>query len=320
MLVVTIILGVVVTVISGVVAVILRTQGPLATTTDDSRSLRGAVTWLAQDVAGVPPTGFDFSTSAASGCSGGDAGSSLVRLAWTEASTSTVNYVANYRFVDDGTSKVIERYTCSGTGAAPYANRSVLNRDGRTGGDDAGRQRDLRRTQRRRRVDHRLLARTANRFTSTPAHATRRRHCHRRPRHPVRRRARPPPVRRFIQFEFTSSSSSSSSSSTTTIPLPFGVVDQPAGDRFQPGQRRQAVAEPVHDHHDGVGIVRRHDAAVRPRRRSSASRPARSPATSPNFTYTFASSNSEEWSETAHTITIRSGGAPLSPTYTFTVT
>ena len=63
----------------------------------------------------------------ASGCSGGDAGSSIVRLAWTEASTSTVNYVANYRFVDDGTSKAIQRYTCSGTGAAPYANRSVLN-------------------------------------------------------------------------------------------------------------------------------------------------------------------------------------------------
>ena len=99
-LVVTIIMGVIVTVISGVVAVILRTQGPLATTTDDARSLRGAVTWLAHDVTAVPPTGFNFSSFASSGCSGGDAGSSLVRLAWTEASTSTVNYIANYRFVD----------------------------------------------------------------------------------------------------------------------------------------------------------------------------------------------------------------------------
>src|SRR6186713_332289 len=104
-------MGVIVTVISGVVAVILRTQGPLATTTDDARSLRGAVTWLAHDVTAVPPTGFNFSNFASSGCSGGDAGSSLVRLAWTEASTSTVNYIANYRFVDEGPSKAIKRYT-----------------------------------------------------------------------------------------------------------------------------------------------------------------------------------------------------------------
>src|SRR5690349_9529968 len=101
-LVVMVILGVVMTAIGGVVGVILRTQGPLATTTDDSRSRRGAETWLAQGVAGVPPTGFTF-TNVGSGCAGSDAGSSLIRLAWTEASTSTVTYVANYRFVDDGT-------------------------------------------------------------------------------------------------------------------------------------------------------------------------------------------------------------------------
>jgi hypothetical protein len=42
--------------------------------------------------------------------------------------------------------------------------------------------------------------------------------------------------------------------------------------------------------------------------------------TSPNFTYTFASSNSEQWSEGAHIITIQSAGSPLTPTYTVTVT
>ena len=41
--------------------------------------------------------------------------------------------------------------------------------------------------------------------------------------------------------------------------------------------------------------------------------------TVPNLTYTFASSNSEQWSESAHTITIRSDGSPLVPTYTLTV-
>ena len=115
-LVVVVVLGVVMTVISGVVAVILRTQGPLAAATDDSRSLRGAVTWLAQDVAGVPPTGFDFSPAASSGC-GGDVGPSLVRLAWSETSTTTVNYVANYRFVDDGPTKVVRIW--SRIGARP---------------------------------------------------------------------------------------------------------------------------------------------------------------------------------------------------------
>jgi hypothetical protein len=42
--------------------------------------------------------------------------------------------------------------------------------------------------------------------------------------------------------------------------------------------------------------------------------------TSPNLSYTFISDNAEQWSEVAHTITIRSGSSALSPTYTFTVT
>src|SRR3954464_13972684 len=126
LLVVVVLFGVVITVVTGIITVVLRTQGPLATATDDSRSLRGASTWLAQDVTGVPPTGFSIS-NVASGCTGVDAGSSLVRLAWSEASTSTVHYVANYRFVDEGASKAIVRYTCSGPGSGPYSNRAVLN-------------------------------------------------------------------------------------------------------------------------------------------------------------------------------------------------
>ena len=292
--VVTIILGVVVTVISGVVAVILRTQGPLATTTDDSRSLRGAVTWLAHDVAGVPPTGFDFATSAASGCSGGDAGSSLVRLAWTEASTSTVNYVANYRFVDDGTSKAIKRYTCSGTGAAPYANRSVLNLTAGLaattpmvsavydGSNVVG------------------VSITVYSLRGDPIH--------------IDAGSRNPAA------TLAPTTTSTTTTSTTTIPLPCSVssINLPAtvpnqGNGVKKLQNPFTINMTVSgscgamtlqfDRGDGLGV-----------------QTGTFTGSSPNFTYPFASSNSEEWSETAHTITIRSGGSPLSPTYTFTVT
>jgi hypothetical protein len=39
-----------------------------------------------------------------------------------------------------------------------------------------------------------------------------------------------------------------------------------------------------------------------------------------SYSYLFSSTNTEQWSETAHTVTVRSNGLPLSPIYTFTVT
>ena len=292
-LVVTVVLGVVVTVISGVVAVILRTQGPLASATDDSRSLRGAVTWLAQDVAGVPPTGFDFSTLASSGCSGGDVGSSLVRLAWTETSTSTVNYVANYRFVDDGPAKAIERYTCSGTGAAPYANRSVLTVTAELAATtpvvspvyDGPNVVGVSITVYSLKGDSiHIAAGSRNPATTLPPTTT-----------STSTSTSPPPL----------------PCSVSSINLPVSVPNQ--GNGLKRLQNPFAITMTVSGSCGAMTLqFNRGD--------GSGLQTATFNGVSPDFTYKFASSNSEQWSEAAHTITIRSGVAPLSPTYTFTVT
>jgi prepilin-type N-terminal cleavage/methylation domain-containing protein len=108
------------TVITATVAVILRTEDPTSDRSEDARSLRGLTTWLAQDVAATPPTGFDLSGAVVSTCTGAT-GTPLATLRWTENTGSTSTFIADYRFVDSGTGKEVRRYSCSGTGAPPYA-------------------------------------------------------------------------------------------------------------------------------------------------------------------------------------------------------
>lgn len=87
---------------------------------DDARSTRFLSTWLAQDTVSTPPFlpeeavgGFNL-TAADDGTNNecAAAGSNVVHLRWQETTTTTVTYVANYRFVvEDGVGKVW-RYTC----------------------------------------------------------------------------------------------------------------------------------------------------------------------------------------------------------------
>ena len=210
-----------------------------------------------------------------------------------------MNYVANYRFVDDGTSKAIKRYTCSGTGAGPYVNRSVLNVTAELaattpvvsavydGPNVVG------------------VSITVYSLRGDPIH--------------IDAGSRNPAVT-LAPTTTSTTTTSTTTTSTTTIPLPCSVssINLPATVANQ-GNGVKRLQNPFtinmtvsgscgtmtlqFDRGDGLGV-----------------QTGTFTGTSPNFTYTFASSNSEEWSETAHTITVRSGGSPLSPTYTLTVT
>jgi hypothetical protein len=118
-------MAVIATVITGIAAVILRTDGPTTARAQDSRSLRGLNTWLGQDVSGVAPSGFDIPGDT-TGCTGSSPGTSLVHLSWSETTSSTTNYVANYRLVDQGAGDFrVERHTCSGLDTGPYGNVTV---------------------------------------------------------------------------------------------------------------------------------------------------------------------------------------------------
>jgi prepilin-type N-terminal cleavage/methylation domain-containing protein len=126
-LIVMVLIGIVATVIAAAATVILRTQGPTNTRVQDSRTLHGLTSWLAQDASATPPGQFDLSPAAPTGCVGVNPGTSLVRMNWSEDTGTAVNYVANYRFVDQGGGDFrIERHTCSGTGPGPYANPTVI--------------------------------------------------------------------------------------------------------------------------------------------------------------------------------------------------
>lgn len=99
------ILGIVVSAIAGASVVILRTTGPTSNRTDDARTLRGLTTWLAQDVASVPP-GFDPSGERCQP----SAGVTFLSLATSDPS----GFTADYRFVvEDGAAR-IDRFTCVG--------------------------------------------------------------------------------------------------------------------------------------------------------------------------------------------------------------
>ena len=62
------IMGLISTVIAAVITTAFKNNPMAEIRTDTAHTLKGLVTWLPQDVDSTPPTGFDLSPTAASGC------------------------------------------------------------------------------------------------------------------------------------------------------------------------------------------------------------------------------------------------------------
>jgi hypothetical protein len=111
--------GLISAVLAAVFTTVIRTSPANEERLDDASSLLGLTTWIPQDVSSASETSFiTGSESPGSGCTSGvDAGSqNLLELRWTELGTT---YVANYRFVPEGTGTgVIKRFSCVLNGAA----------------------------------------------------------------------------------------------------------------------------------------------------------------------------------------------------------
>jgi type II secretory pathway pseudopilin PulG len=113
-------------VIAAAFTVSLRTTPRVDDQTDAARTLQGVVTWLPQDIDSTPPTGFDTSPTATSGCTL-DPGTNLLRLEWSEnIGAGTVRFIANYRLVLQNGSHYIQRITCNGIGAGPLGNSRAV--------------------------------------------------------------------------------------------------------------------------------------------------------------------------------------------------
>jgi prepilin-type N-terminal cleavage/methylation domain-containing protein len=117
-----VIMGTLMAALALAVSVTLRAAPTASDRIDDSRTTRGLSTWLAQDTTSTPNIpagpagGMDTSpTSGANDCKG--EGQNIVHMSWTETFASTDTYVANYRFVGDGITARVARYTCSRQGA-----------------------------------------------------------------------------------------------------------------------------------------------------------------------------------------------------------
>ena len=131
-----VILGVIMPVITSVFAVIVRNNPTVQTRADDSRSTRGLSTWLPQDVLSTPPKlitdgsstpGYTVGSTRASDCTG-TAGTNVLHMVWQEdAGSGVINFVANYRYVTNGATTQVKRYSCSGSGSPPYSNTAVRN-------------------------------------------------------------------------------------------------------------------------------------------------------------------------------------------------
>src|SRR5262245_66617421 len=83
----------------------MRTAPSVNNRADTAVAVQGITTWLPPDVDSAEPGQFDILTTTGSGCAGGDpAGSTnIIRLQWSETFRGvTTTYVANYRYVVDG--------------------------------------------------------------------------------------------------------------------------------------------------------------------------------------------------------------------------
>src|SRR4051794_18141279 len=123
-----VLIGLISGVIVGVFGVIVRTTPQAEARADDARSLLGLSTWLPSDLSSTPHTlcsdapgcstagsAWDKSPLTASGCAGADQGINVLRLQWTESFGSvdtTWTFVADYRFVNVGTTWKVFRISC----------------------------------------------------------------------------------------------------------------------------------------------------------------------------------------------------------------
>ena len=130
LLVVVVVVGIVASVLAAVFSVIVRTAPSAQARADDSRSLLGITTYFPEDVsstprksASTPGPEWDVLPGSISGCSGGTVPGStnLIKLRWSEATSSSINYEASYRFVNDGGWR-IQRVSCANSGTATFIN------------------------------------------------------------------------------------------------------------------------------------------------------------------------------------------------------
>lgn len=131
MTIVIVVMGTLMAALAMAVSITLRAAPDNEDRIDDARSTRSLSTWLAQDTTSTPPVipegaygGMNTTSTSASDPSGANAcggnGQNIVHMTWTETTTGTTTYVANYRFVGDATQARVARYTCSKTGADPF--------------------------------------------------------------------------------------------------------------------------------------------------------------------------------------------------------
>jgi prepilin-type N-terminal cleavage/methylation domain-containing protein len=93
----------------------IKTAPDVSDRADSAIAVQGITTFLPPDVDSTEPGGFDINPGTASGCTGTDPGQNVVRMQWHETFAGvTTTYVANYRFVIDGSTGTIVRLSCSG--------------------------------------------------------------------------------------------------------------------------------------------------------------------------------------------------------------
>ncbi|MGH9133461.1 MAG: prepilin-type N-terminal cleavage/methylation domain-containing protein [Ilumatobacteraceae bacterium] len=110
--------GVIATAMALIITVAVRAMPDVSDTADTAVNVQGITTWLPPDVDSTAPGAFDVDPDTASGCAGSDPGDNVLRLEWTENFEGTqTTYVADYRFVVNGSSGRIVRVACKGTGA-----------------------------------------------------------------------------------------------------------------------------------------------------------------------------------------------------------
>lgn len=107
---------------SAAVVVTLRTSPAVANRADAAVNVQGLVTWLPQDVDSAAPGTFDIDQAAVSGCAGADPGFNLFKVTWSETISSTVDYVASYRYVAVTDGGYIFRVYCT-VGEAPQSRK-----------------------------------------------------------------------------------------------------------------------------------------------------------------------------------------------------
>lgn len=126
--------------ITAAFAVIVRVAPTTELRIDDARSTRALATYLSHDTTSAPPYeneidgdgaarsegGIIVDTSLANpnndDCGVGSASNiNVLHLQWVESGTNVETFVANYRFVTDGTEGSVYRYTCSRVGAGAFS-------------------------------------------------------------------------------------------------------------------------------------------------------------------------------------------------------